>query len=148
MRTQVGFVPRAIRSVVPKITKPILRKRGFSDVNILADWPEIVGPKWAEVTSPEKLRLKPKGTLYLQLDSGGTAVLLKHIEVEIIDRVNTYFGYKAVQQLKFIQSGITKKPSKPNKKTPKAILSDFQGQEEIQDEHLREALSKLHNALN
>ena len=100
---------RTIGSILPKVTKSVFRKQGFADVNIFTDWPSIIGAKWAQVTIPERLRIprnREPGTLHIRVDTGSTAMLIKHVELELIERINSYFGYKAVKQLKLIQGGI------------------------------------------
>lgn len=107
---------------IDKLVRPAYKKRGFAALNINTDWPSIIGEKWAEVTIPEKLVFKPNqrqnGILYLRVQ-GSSAVLLQHIEPEIIERVNTYFGYKAVARLKMLQ-GFSHVPEKtpPKKSSP------------------------------
>ncbi|MBL0941851.1 MAG: DUF721 domain-containing protein [Alphaproteobacteria bacterium] len=113
--------PKNIGLLITKLVQPIFKKRGFAAMNITTDWPYIIGEKWAETTIPEKLVFKPNqrqnGTLYLRVQ-GSAAVLLQHIEPEIIERVNAYFGYKAVASLKMMQGFHQISANQPKKNTP------------------------------
>ncbi len=148
-RKQPIYVTRAIGSILPKVTKTAFRRQGFADVDIVADWPSIIGKKWGVLTFPEKLRFgknKQPGTLYLRADSSGTAMLIKHVELELIERVNTYFGYKAVKNLKISQGMLVQQsPIKQAKALPKQELDSNTKQaiSDIKNESLREALNKL-----
>lgn len=98
---------RAIATVVPKITGEAFRKRGFAEASIITDWAAIVGPRFATECSPMKLAFergeRSRGTLHLRV-SGALAVELQHLAPELMDRINGYFGYRAVARLKFLQA--------------------------------------------
>ena len=80
------------------------------------DWKLIVGEKFAAICHPEKIIFPPhkrnNGLLYVATSSG-FALELSFLEPMIIDTVNKYFGYNAVQRLiichKAISSSLTKK---------------------------------------
>ncbi len=102
-----GHGPRALAASVARITKPLFAKRGFADGAILSDWPSIVGPQLAAHSSPEKIVFpsggRDGGTLHLSVDSGSFAVELQHLEPLLIERINTYFGYRAVGRVRILQ---------------------------------------------
>jgi hypothetical protein len=116
--------PKAMGTLITKLIRPVFKKRGFAAINITTDWPYIIGEKWAESTIPEKLVFKPNqrqnGVLYLRVQ-GSAAVLLQHIEPEIIERVNAYFGYKAVASLRMLQGFHQILASKPAKKASLSV---------------------------
>ena len=105
--------------MVSKVTTPLYRKRGFAEARILSDWPVIVGERFAAVTLPEKLTFprgntgggKRDGLLHVRVGAP-LATELQHLEPQIIERINGYFGYNAVARLKLIQGPVTP-PSKP-----------------------------------
>lgn len=106
---------RAIAAVVPKVTAPLFRKRGFAEAGILNDWPAIVGPRLAAGCSPERLSFpvgkRAEGTLRLRVD-GPLATELQHFEPQLLERINGYFGYRAVAQVKMVQ-GPLPPPERP-----------------------------------
>ncbi len=97
---------------VAGITRDIFKKRGFAQSHILAHWPAIVGEALAEYCSPEKLAfprapnegrgLQESATLTVRVD-GPIALEIRHLEPQIVERINGYYGYNAVARLKLVQ---------------------------------------------
>lgn len=89
------------------IAKPILGKRGFVETDIIMKWQEIVGKELAEVTRPQKIVFirgrRDGGVLYVLTKGGGEALLLQHKEKMVMERINTFFGYKAVEKISIVQ---------------------------------------------
>jgi hypothetical protein len=100
---------------------------------------------------PEKIdyprNVKTDGILRLRVDSGSFALEIQHFEPQLIERINTYFGYKAVGSVKTIQGPLPKKQktSEPESKTLNAAQENTLNQElsDVDDEEIREALEKL-----
>ena len=94
---------RALASMLPKVTAPIFKKRGFAEAGILTDWAAIVGPHLAAHTMPEKIAFprnaRSAGTLHIVTESA-FAPELQHLEPQVIERINGYFGYHAVERLR------------------------------------------------
>lgn len=109
---------RQIRQLLTKISDPTTRQLGFVTASILLDWPEIVGAKFAELCYPVKITFPPNkksdGRLHV-ITSSAFAVQISYLEQQIIEKINTYFGYRAVQKL-FIRNGEVKKAEKVTKK--------------------------------
>ena len=108
-RTQQG--PKAIAALVGKSSRAALVRRGFAEADILNQWGSIVGPNLAEVSSPEKLgytrQSNREATLRIRV-APGWAPEFQHFEPLIIERVNSFFGYKAVARLQLIQAPVKK----------------------------------------
>ncbi len=102
-----GHGPRSIAASVAKLTKPFFARRGFADGAIVGDWAAIIGPDLAAHSMPEKIVFAPSsrdnGTLHLRIDSGSFAVELQHLEPVLIERINAYFGYRAVSRVRISQ---------------------------------------------
>jgi len=112
-----GGEARSISDLMPEIGRAAFRRFGFIQSSVVSRWPEIVGTRYADVSVPESIRFpmgkKEDGTLNL-LVSGAHATLMQHITPEIIERVNRFFGYRAISQVRFRQgtiSGQNKGPS-------------------------------------
>jgi hypothetical protein len=139
-----SFRSQNVSRLVSRVVKPIMRNRGFYDVDIISDWEHIVGPEWAKQTCPQKLNFnrhsRQSGTLHI-LVTPGAGVLIQHIEAQIIDRVNTYFGFEAVNRLKLIHGHVVTKPSSTEKRKDQTVpLPEVPG---IDDPSLAEALQRL-----
>lgn len=72
-------------------------------------WPEIVGEHHAKVCAPEAIQFAPgqKADGILQLVVvPAHAPLIQHVIPEIMERVNRFFGYKAVARVKLRQGAV------------------------------------------
>lgn len=143
--------PRAIASVLPKISEPALRRRGFATAEIVTRWQEIAGEALAAESAPDHLNF-PKnsrkgGTLYVAA-SGSVALQIQHQEPTILQRINVYFGYPAVERISISQTShrykiIKKDKNTPIDPTPRQIANIQSATKTIDKPDLREALDKL-----
>jgi hypothetical protein len=129
-----GGAARAVGAYVARLLDPIARARGFATTAILSEWPAVVGEELASFTAPEKL-VWPRRTedredaspqsawrddgaiLVIKVD-GPRAVELQHRAEQILERVNTYFGYRAIAQLRFLQAPLPTARSKAEAAIP------------------------------
>ncbi|PHQ68583.1 MAG: hypothetical protein COB93_10340 [Sneathiella sp.] len=125
MRKTAG--PRAIASLIGKSSRAALVKRGFAQSDILSNWPTIVGPNLASHSSPEKLNFSRHDNKDASLRvrvAPGWAPEFQHFEPLIIERINSFFGYRAVARLQLIQAPIMRAPVK--QRVPLAPLTEDQ----------------------
>ena len=116
-----GSFARAAGAYVPKIASKAFEKFGFHTAEIMMQWPVIAGKEIATWTRPERIRWprlpngsdassegpnRPGGTLVLRVEPA-RALDIEYRSAEIMDRVNRYFGYRAVETLKIIQAPLT-----------------------------------------
>jgi hypothetical protein len=107
-----GGPARPVAELVPQIGRAVFRRFGFVQSSVVTRWPEIVGPRHARVCMPEAIRFPPgeKSDGILQLVVvPAHAPLIQHVIPEIMERVNRFFGYKAVARVK-IRQGEVKPP--------------------------------------
>lgn len=113
-----GGEAKAISDLMPEIGRAAFRRYGFVQSSVVTRWPDIVGEHYAEVSAPQAIRFpsgkRSGGTLELTV-SGAHATLMQHVTPEIVERVNRFFGYAAVDKLKFIH-GIIEPPKDPRAK--------------------------------
>ncbi len=145
---------RGLGAIMPSVTKDALARRGFVQGEIIARWREIVGPRLADHTAPEKLAF-PRGermsaTLLVRV-SPGLAPELQHDSPRVIERMNTYFGYRAVAALKLIQAPLQQRPviaRRTRRKLTEAEVSDIKSEvASTRDPELREALERFGRSL-
>jgi len=95
---------------IQAIAKPILGMYGFVSVDILRNWEEIVGEDLAKGIRPEKLTFdkdkRTNGTLHVKSAGGAFAMLFEHQKARVIERINTFFGYPAVKNIKIRQGAL------------------------------------------
>jgi len=84
----------------------IAGKQGFAEPDILLRWVEIAGEGYASLCRPMKVKYGSNraggGTLLVYADSG-RAPEVEHIAPKIIERVNQFYGYRAIARLKISQ---------------------------------------------
>ena len=155
------FGAKSVGSFVPRLTRHAFEKFGFSAATLLTDWETIVGPALARYTAPERLkwpkapvspadsgdgadRGRPGATLVLGVDPG-RALDIQYRTQQIIERINAYFGYRAVAELRIVQTPIrvSNRPTPPL--LPRMIPSAAPPAEvaAIADEGLRTALARM-----
>ena len=137
---------------MPKVARPVLGRHGLAAGGIVADWPSIVGAQLAECSVPMRLAFPPgersAGTLHLRVQ-GSLALELQHLEPVVLERINGYFGYRAVVRLR-IQQGPVPRPVR--RKVPVAAGSPDDPAVDalvgsIGDEELRRRLGQFGRAL-
>lgn len=100
------YGPRPVGALIPRLTRPAFRRRAPGTAQVLADWPAIVGPALAAVTTPRRLA---RGSLTIAC-AGPIALELQHLSGELLARINTHLGSAAVQDLRFVQTLSTPPP--------------------------------------
>lgn len=138
---------RAVADIVPDVGRAAFRRFGFVQSSVVSRWREIVGDRYAEATAPESIRFAPGkrdcGVLTLTVDSG-FSTMVQHVAPEIVERVNRFFGYRAVERLA-IRQGRVDRPrravfaAKPAP-APEAMTADLKS---IADDGLRACLEAL-----
>ena len=144
---------RSLAAMLPRIARSALGQRGFAENGIITDWPAIVGPTLAARSAPVKLAFPPgkrrEATLTVRV-GGSLALELQHLEPLILERLNGYFGYRAVGRLK-IQQGPLPSPGSARAEPPPLEPAEEAEIEQdvaaIADERLREALAGLGRAV-
>ena len=104
-----GGAAKPIADLMPQIGRTAFRRFGFVQSSVVTRWPEIVGETHAKVCVPEAIRFPPgeKADGILQLVvKPAHAPLIQHVIPEIIERVNRFFGYKAVARVKLRQGEV------------------------------------------
>ena len=145
-----GGPARPVAELVPQIGRTAFRRFGFVQSSVVTRWTEIVGEAHAKVCQPEAIRFPPgeKNDGILQLVvKPAHAPLIQQVIPEIIERVNRFFGYKAVARVKMRQGEVqppsaeTKPSAPPSLKPIPMELGD--SLRDIGDPELRTVLESL-----
>lgn len=146
-----GGRARQLSEIVPVIGGAAFRRFGFVQSSVVSRWPEIVGPRYAEVSSPESIRFPPgkraDGVLTLAVD-GAHAAMLQHVAPAIVERVNRFFGYPAVARIAIRQGVVARRPTRPVPAVRRELPVELgDSLREIADPELRACLAGLAGAL-
>ena len=145
---------RAVAELLPEVGGAAFRRFGFVQSSIVSRWREIVGARYAAVSSPESIRFpqgkKSKGVLTLIVE-GAHAPVMQHVAPAIIERVNRFFGYPAVERLSFRQGIVQaeKARSRPAPLAKRSIPAELgDSLREVADPELRACLESLARGLS
>ena len=107
---------RMLGATVPKLTDKALRKRGFLESAIVHRWASIVGEAVAGWCAPDRVafpRDKRAGAILHLVVPGARALELQHLEPVLLERINTVFGYDAVERIAIRQGPLPEPRRKP-----------------------------------
>jgi hypothetical protein len=142
-----GGRARSVAELLPEAGRASFRKFGFVQHSIVSRWGEIVGARYAGVSAPDSIRFpqgkRSNGTLTLTV-AGAHAPMMQHVGPEIVERVNRFFGYQAVERIVIRQGAVTKpatKPARPELKPIPIELGD--SLRAVGDPELRAVLESL-----
>jgi hypothetical protein len=139
---------RAVSDIVPDIGRAAFRRFGFVQSSIVSRWREIVGERYAAVSSPESIRFpagkRSDGVLNLVVE-GAHAPMMQHVAPVIVERVNRFFGYQAVVRVAFrqglVQIARARTPAPQSLRPIPVELGD--SLREVADPELRACLESL-----
>jgi hypothetical protein len=139
--------PRAVGDLVGDVGGQSFRRFGFVQSAIVSRWAEIVGERYAKVSTPESIRFsagrRSAGVLTLLVE-GAHAPLIQHLAPLIIERVNRFFGHAANNRIVFRQGRPPPPPPKPDRPQLRAVPKELgEGLREIVDPELRACLESL-----
>ena len=141
--------PRPLAQTVRKVAAPLFRRQGFAEADILLRWAEIVGERLALRSAPERLE-QPRGAAGAALHvrvAPGAGPELQHVAPLVLERINAFFGWRAVERLRLVQAPLPAKrgrapePDEPLSQAEAVALdSSLEG---AGDDRLRQALKRL-----
>lgn len=149
--------PRPLSAIAGATLNDALKAQGFASAEIIARWPEIAGPEVAAHSEPLKINwprhsdepTAEPATLILRVE-GPAAIEIQHLSALILERVNRFFGWRAIGRIALRQAPLRRRPperrSAPLDSNAAARLTDSLPQ--IEDENLRRALGRLGAAIN
>jgi hypothetical protein len=133
-------------STIPKTLKKHLRKGGYNYSSIVDNWTKIVNKKTSDSCYPITVKMGKEmrdGTLVLNV-THGKEMEIEYEKNEIIDKINSFFGYNCISHvtLKIVQDKI-----KFNKKVFPKIKNFSKIEEKMNKVNNKELKNSLNNFL-
>jgi len=148
--------PRPLSDLVPGLTKNIFGRKNMLFGKMMAEWEQIAGPEMATRTVPLDLKFSRKkdsnqAVLHLAVQSA-FALEFSYRKTLLIERLNVFFGYPAIKDIKIIQNSeimdkktVTKPFARPVTVTEEREIDRLVAG--IQENDLQTALKNLGKAI-
>ena len=151
-----------ISEAANRLIDPVLAKKAGINTALIGSWDEIVGADFADCTRPEKISW-PRRNSEMTGESGGVeagvltiacegarALFLTHSQGELIQRINGFFGYPAIRQIRIVQKPVV--PQQKYRRKPRALTASENARlktmtGEIENDNLKAALDRLGRAV-
>ncbi len=141
---------RPLANTLPQQVKKILKKNGFNLNSIVDNWTKIVGCEISNSSYPLNIKTQgiPKEVTLILNVIRGKEIDIEYNKKNIIDKINSYFGYSFVKN---IQIKVMNSKSKNLKKD--VIANNNKGNfdknlNKIDNKNLKNKLTKLIAAFN
>ena len=141
---------RPFSSSIPKTLKKHLRKGGYNYSNIVDNWTNMVSKKISDACYPTTVKMGKEmrdGTLVLNVIHG-KEMEVEYEKKEIIDKINSFFGYNCIGNIKL---KITQDKIKLNEKIFPKIKNLSKIEEKmskVNDSSLKSSLNNFLKAFN
>ena len=143
---------KPLSQLVSKTIADILAKQGFAQTGLVTHWAEIVGADIADHAEPMRMMWPRRvheddpdpATLVLRVE-GPVALEIQHLSGVIIEKVNRFFGWRAVGRIQIRQAPLMRRTAKTVRRGPDpAVVARLAaGMSDVADDGLRDALARL-----
>ena len=153
------FIPQSIGDTIKKINRHFVSKFGKIEFIIQSKWPEIAGSYFAEYSEPKNITRLPDyeneiGEIihknYLNISvAPAAAIEFQHFKDTILEKINSYFGYRAIKDLRIQQNYLPNEIEYKKKEVSLKKISELQKKlifeevEKTKNNDLKESLIKL-----
>ena len=138
---------RSAGDLVGDVGGMAFKRFGFVQGAVVSRWAEIVGERYAKVSTPESIRFPARQEIGRHADplvEGAHAPLIQHLAPMIIERVNRFFGYEAIDKVAFRQGRAARAAPKPQRPAAAPVPKELgEGLRQIADPELRACLESL-----
>ena len=138
---------RSFRDTLPKNVKKIINKKGHIYSETLNNWKYIVGEDLFKFCYPKSFKNSNRfgvSTLLVMVKRGHE-VDIEYSKKEIMDKMNTFFGYSVIEKLKFISFDDDQIIMSPDKNKEKNVtIKKYQNKlNDIRNDKIKKSLIEL-----
>ena len=135
---------------LPRGLKGILKKNGYNYSEIISKWKMLVGKEISTYAYPESIKMRKgntNGTLILVVNRGDE-INIEYSKREIIEKINSHFGYKLLNEIK-LKTVSSQNIKNKNKENNSKINENLKKKiNKIESKEIRESLSGLLKSIN
>tara|TARA_B100001093_G_scaffold495359_1_gene539759 strand:- start:659 stop:1147 length:489 start_codon:yes stop_codon:yes gene_type:complete len=139
---------RPLSSSIPHGFKGILKKNGYNFSSVVDNWTKMVGKEISNICYPQNIKISrdvKNGLLILNV-LHGKELEIEYKKKEIIEKINVFFGYDYIKEIKL---RIIQERKKINSKIKDVNSKKFNNELKIiNNDSLKNSLKKLINAYN
>ena len=138
---------RSFKDTLPKNIKKIINKKGHIYSETLGNWKYIVGDDLFKICYPKTFKNSNKfgvSTLIIMVKRGHE-VDMEYSKKNILDKMNSFFGYSVVEKLKFISFDDEQEIfSKDDKSHKNVTFNKYQNKiNNVKNEKIKKSLIEL-----
>ena len=136
---------RPFGNTLPRGVKGILKKSGYNYSEIISKWNMLVGKDISSCSYPKSIRMTKGDTngLLVLAVKRGNEITVEYSKKEIINKINSYFGYRLINEIRLKTINSETKKIK-NNNTLKEFSKNFEKKiNEIKNKDIRNSLSQL-----
>ena len=141
---------RPLANTLPTQIKKILKKNGFNLSSIVDNWTRIVGKDVSDNCYPINIKVSPntKNLILILNVIHGKEINIEYNKKNIIDKINSYYGYSYIEKIQFkvIDSKNKNFKNKKLKKTDKSVFAE--NLKKVENVNLKSKLKSLIEAYN
>jgi len=136
---------RPFGNTLPHGIKGILKKNGYNYSEIISKWNLLVGKDISSCSYPKSIKMRKDslgGTLAL-IVKRGDEINIEYSKKNIIDKINSYFGYKLINEIRLQTFNSENKKTKTKNNAEKFSKNFEEKINKIKNENIRNSLSQL-----
>jgi len=140
---------RPFGNILPKSVKGILKKNGYNYSEIMSKWNMLVGKEISECSFPKSIKMKPgdsRCTLVLAVKRGDE-IIVEYSKSEIMNKINSYFGYQLVNDVRLQASNSEAKKQEVKNNSMNFSDKFVKKVLDIKSETIKNSLTKLMESL-
>ena len=136
---------RSFGNTLPRGVRGILKKNGYNYSEIISKWNMLVGKDISDFSYPKSIKMTKGNTngLLVLVVKRGNEITVEYSKKEIINKINSYFGYRLINEIRLKTINSETKKIKNNNILKKFSKNFEKKINEIKNKDIRNSLSQL-----
>ena len=108
---------RPFGNTLPRGIRGILKRNGYNYSEIISKWNILVGDEISKCSYPKSMKMAKgdSGTTLVIGVERGNEIIIEYSKKEIINKINSYFGYKLINEIRLLTINSKEKKEKKRK---------------------------------